>query len=177
MLQRMELLDAHTRHPPLNRHPQVGAGQKLRPLLLAAITSASARSAADGRDHPRFGRSRALLCAAVWQRQGSRELRGKMVAANALSGDMPLLHWDLATNGCLLDVRELSETVAEEGPEAPNILVGKLRSRLGELLRDREIHVYCRSGQCFYITQSFFRTDLRPGTSQAECSFWRTGAK
>ena len=74
-----------------------------------------------------------------------------MVAANALSGDMPLLHWDSATNGCLLDVRELSETVAEEGPEAPNILVGKLRSRLGELLRDREIHVYCRSGQCFYI--------------------------
>jgi len=64
---------------------------------------------------------------------------------------MPLLHWHSATNGFLLDVRELSETAAEEGPEALNILVGKLRSRLGELLRDREIHIYYRSGQCFYI--------------------------
>ena len=81
-----------------------------------------------------------------------RELYRKIVAANALSGDMPLLHWDSATNGFLLDVRELSETAAEEGPEALNILVGKLRSRLGELPRDREIHVYCRSGQCFYIS-------------------------
>jgi hypothetical protein len=52
-----------------------------------------------------------------------------MVAANALSGDMPLLHWDSATNSFLLDVRELSETAAEEGPEALNIPVGKLHSR------------------------------------------------
>ena len=74
-----------------------------------------------------------------------------MVAVNALSGDMPLLHWDSATNGFLLDVRELSETAAEEGPEALNIPVGKLRSRLGKLPRDREIHVYCRSSQGFYI--------------------------
>ena len=52
---------------------------------------------------------------------------------------MPLLHWDSATNGFLLDVRELPETAAEEGPEALNIVVGKLRPRLGELPRDREI--------------------------------------
>ena len=47
-------------------------------------------------------------------------------------------------NAPLLDVRDLLETAAEEGPEAPNILVGKLLPRLGELPRDRE-------SQCFYI--------------------------
>jgi rhodanese-related sulfurtransferase len=105
-----------------------------------------------------------------------------MVAANALSGDMPLLHWDSATNGFLLDVRELSETAAEEGPEALNILVGKLRPRLGEFPRDREITATSTSTAALASAsisqrESFFRTDSRAGTSQAQCSFWRTGAK
>jgi hypothetical protein len=38
-------------------------------------------------------------------------------AGKWLPGDMPLLHWDSAANDFLLDVRELSETVAEEGPK------------------------------------------------------------
>ena len=74
-----------------------------------------------------------------------------MVAGNVLSGDMPLIHWDTAGAGFLLDVREPAELAAEQGPEALNIPVGQLRARLGEIPRDREIHVFCRSGQRSYI--------------------------
>ncbi len=76
---------------------------------------------------------------------------GGMVAGNALSGDMPIIHWDTAEAGFLLDVREHAEAKAMPGPKAINIPVAQLRSRLSELPRDREIHVFCRSGQRSYI--------------------------
>ncbi len=74
-----------------------------------------------------------------------------MVAADVLRGDMPLVHWDVARTGFLLDVREPSELAVEKVPDALNIPVGQLRSRLGELPRDRDIHVICRSGQRAYL--------------------------
>jgi NADPH-dependent 2,4-dienoyl-CoA reductase/sulfur reductase-like enzyme/rhodanese-related sulfurtransferase len=74
-----------------------------------------------------------------------------MVAADVLRGDMPLVHWDHAAGGLLLDVREPTELAVENVPEAQNIPIGQLRARLGELPRDREIHVICRSGQRAYI--------------------------
>lgn len=74
-----------------------------------------------------------------------------MVAADVLRGDMPLVHWDSAPSGLLLDVREPMELAVENVPEAVNIPIGQLRARLGELPRDREIHVICRSGQRAYI--------------------------
>ncbi len=73
-----------------------------------------------------------------------------MVAAGVLRGDMPLTHWGAAGDGFLLDVREKFELAVEEVPEALNIPMGELRSRLDELPRDREIHVICRSGQRAY---------------------------
>ena len=73
-----------------------------------------------------------------------------MVAADMLRGDMPLVHWDAGRNGFLLDVREPAELAAENMPEAVNIPIGQLRARLGELPRDRAIHVICRSGQRAY---------------------------
>jgi NADPH-dependent 2,4-dienoyl-CoA reductase/sulfur reductase-like enzyme/rhodanese-related sulfurtransferase len=77
-----------------------------------------------------------------------------MVAANVLRGDMPLAHWDTATDGFLLDVREPLELVVEHVPGAVNIPIGQLRSRLGELPRDREILVICRSAQrAYYATR------------------------
>jgi rhodanese-related sulfurtransferase len=39
----------------------------------------------------------------------------------------------------------------ENVPGTLNIPIGKLRARLAELPRDREIHVICRSGQRAYI--------------------------
>ncbi len=73
-----------------------------------------------------------------------------MVAANVLKGDMPLVHWDTARTGFLLDVREPMELAVESLPEALNIPMGQLRARLSELPRDCEIHVICRSGQRAY---------------------------
>ena len=62
-----------------------------------------------------------------------------MVAADILRGDMPLSHWDSADKGFLLDVREPVELALESEPRALNIPLGQLRSRLGELPRDREL--------------------------------------
>jgi len=73
-----------------------------------------------------------------------------MVAANVLRGDMPLSHWNSAKEEFLLDVREPVELAVENVPEAVNIPIGQLRARLGELPRDRDIHVICRSGQRAY---------------------------
>ena len=50
----------------------------------------------------------------------------------------------------MLDVREPVELVVESVSGAINIPLGQLRTRLGELPRDREIHVICRSAQRAY---------------------------
>ncbi len=77
-----------------------------------------------------------------------------MVAADVLRGDMPLSHWDSAKGEFLLDVREPVELAVEGLPEALNIPLSQLRTRLDELPLDREIHVYCRSGQrAYYATR------------------------
>jgi NADPH-dependent 2,4-dienoyl-CoA reductase/sulfur reductase-like enzyme/rhodanese-related sulfurtransferase len=77
-----------------------------------------------------------------------------MVAANVLRGDMPLSHWNSLDGAFLLDVREPVELVVENVPGAVNIPLGQLRTRIGELPRDREIHVICRSAQrAYYATR------------------------
>lgn len=70
-----------------------------------------------------------------------------MVAANIVRGDSPITHWDKINGALILDVREPVELTVESVPGALNIPLGQLRSRLGELPRDREINVICRSGQ------------------------------
>jgi NADPH-dependent 2,4-dienoyl-CoA reductase/sulfur reductase-like enzyme/rhodanese-related sulfurtransferase len=74
-----------------------------------------------------------------------------MVAGNAMNGDMPLIHWDAAKTGFLLDVREPAEIAIAPGPGALRIPLGHLRERLGELPRDRTIDVFCHSGQRAYM--------------------------
>jgi rhodanese-related sulfurtransferase len=66
---------------------------------------------------------------------------------------MPIRHWESADKGFLLDVREPVELAVEQAPGAVNIPLGQLRSRLGELPRDKEILVICRSGQRAYYAQ------------------------
>jgi rhodanese-related sulfurtransferase len=73
-----------------------------------------------------------------------------MVAADILRGDMPLSHWNSVDSGFLLDVRNPAELEVESVPGAVNIPLPQLRARLGELPRDREILVICRSGQRAY---------------------------
>jgi rhodanese-related sulfurtransferase len=74
-----------------------------------------------------------------------------MVAADVLRDDMPISHWSTARDGFLLDVRHPVELAVENVPEAVNIELGELRSRLDELPRDKEINVFCRSGQRSYL--------------------------
>jgi pyruvate/2-oxoglutarate dehydrogenase complex dihydrolipoamide dehydrogenase (E3) component/rhodanese-related sulfurtransferase len=77
-----------------------------------------------------------------------------MVAADVLSGDMPVLHWGALDGEFLLDVRHPEELAAEALPGVVNIPVDQLRARLDELPRDREIAVICRSGQrAYYATR------------------------
>ena len=88
-----------------------------------------------------------------------------MVAADVLRGDMPLRHWDSAEKGFLLDVREPVELAVENVPGAVNIPLGQLRARLGELPRDREIHVICRSGgRAYYATRILLQNGFKART-------------
>ncbi len=77
-----------------------------------------------------------------------------MVAADVLRGDMPLAHWDALDGAFLLDVRQPVELVVESVPGAVNIPLPQLRARLGELPKDREIQIICRSAQrAYYATR------------------------
>ena len=88
-----------------------------------------------------------------------------MVAADILRGDMPLSHWDEAGDRFLLDVREPFELAVEDVPEATHIPLGQLRARLGELPRDRDIHVICRSGgRAYYATRILLQNGFKART-------------
>ena len=85
-----------------------------------------------------------------------------MVAADVLRGDMPLTHWNAADGGFLLDVRNPPELAVESVPGAVNIPLPQLRARLGELPRDREILVICRSGQrAYYATRILLQNGFK----------------
>ena len=73
-----------------------------------------------------------------------------MVAADVLARRHAAQSLGCRRDGFLLDVREPVELAVEHVPGALNIPLGQLRARLGELPRDREIHVICRSGQRAY---------------------------
>ena len=88
-----------------------------------------------------------------------------MVAADILRGDMPSGHWDATEGGFLLDVREAAELAVESVPGAVNIPLGQLRARLGELPRDQEIQVICRSGQrAYYATRALLQNGFKART-------------
>jgi len=85
-----------------------------------------------------------------------------MVAANVLRGDMPLCHWDSVDHGFLLDVRSSQELAVESVPGAHNIPLPQLRARLGELPRDREIRVICRSAtRAYYATRILLQNGFK----------------
>jgi NADPH-dependent 2,4-dienoyl-CoA reductase/sulfur reductase-like enzyme/rhodanese-related sulfurtransferase len=85
-----------------------------------------------------------------------------MVAADVVRGDMPVSHWDGAKDGLILDVREPMELAVESVPGALNIPLGQLRARLGELPRDREILVLCRSGgRAYYATRILLQNGFK----------------
>ena len=85
-----------------------------------------------------------------------------MVAADVLHGDMPLAHWDETKGAFLLDVRLPVELVVESVPGAVNIPLHLLRARLGELPKDREILIICRSAQrAYYATRILLQNGFK----------------
>ena len=85
-----------------------------------------------------------------------------MVAANNLRGDMPLCHWNAVDGGFLLDVRNPPELAVESVPGAVHIPLPQLRGRLGELPRDREILVICRSAvRAYYATRILLQNGFK----------------
>ena len=62
---------------------------------------------------------------------------------------------DLPAGAFLLDVRENDEWTAGHAPDAVHVRLGELGARTGELPRDREIFVICRTGnRSAYVTQA-----------------------
>ena len=57
-----------------------------------------------------------------------------------------VLSADLPAGVFLLDVREDDEWTAGHAPDAVHVRLGDLGARVGELPRDREVYVICRSG-------------------------------
>jgi rhodanese-related sulfurtransferase len=85
-----------------------------------------------------------------------------MAAGNLLRGDMPIIHWDAIGQGFLLDVRNPEELEVEEVQGALNIPLPQLRARLGELPRDEEIHVICRSAvRAYYATRILLQNGFK----------------
>jgi len=77
------------------------------------------------------------------------------VASNVFKGDAKLCHTedviDPPGNKILLDVRTAGEVEAGTIPGAVNIPIDELRSRLGELPRDKEVLVFCQVGLRGYL--------------------------
>jgi NADPH-dependent 2,4-dienoyl-CoA reductase/sulfur reductase-like enzyme/rhodanese-related sulfurtransferase len=85
-----------------------------------------------------------------------------MVAADVLRDDMPIIHWGAVDGGFLLDVRQPAELAVEHMPGAVNIPLPQLRARLSELPHDREILVFCRSGQrAYYATRILLQNGFK----------------
>jgi NADPH-dependent 2,4-dienoyl-CoA reductase/sulfur reductase-like enzyme/rhodanese-related sulfurtransferase len=85
-----------------------------------------------------------------------------MVPADVLRGDMPLCHWDAVEGGFLLDVRNPQELAVEHVAGVVNIPLPDLRARLGELPRDREILLICRSAQrAYYATRILLQNGFK----------------
>jgi len=81
-----------------------------------------------------------------------------MIAANALRGDAPLVHWEALSEmngGVLLDVREVDEFEQGHLDGSVNIPLSQLRDRLSELDPAQTIWVYCQVGQrAYYATRA-----------------------
>jgi NADPH-dependent 2,4-dienoyl-CoA reductase/sulfur reductase-like enzyme/rhodanese-related sulfurtransferase len=85
------------------------------------------------------------------------------VAAGLLRGEHPQVDVDTLLADArphrpfVLDVRTTQEFCAGHLPDAVNIPVDALRSRLHEIPRDREIAVYCQVGQRGYLATRILR--------------------
>ena len=67
------------------------------------------------------------------------DMNQPMAVPEVLSADLP-------AGVFLVDVREEDEWTAGHAPDAVHVRLGELGARAGELPRDRDIYLICRSG-------------------------------
>lgn len=80
------------------------------------------------------------------------------IAENVLSGNSKVVHSDnIPSEALLLDVREPAETELGVIPGSITIPLGKLRSRLNELDKSKEIVVLCQVGLRGYLAERILR--------------------
>ena len=116
----------------------------------------------DARDHSRPGRSRAVLRAAVRQREGPGQLRrdGRRQPPARRHADRALGRHRAKGSCSTCATRRSSRS--SRCPGAVNIPLPQLRARLGELPRDREIHVICRSAvRAYYATRILLQNGFK----------------
>jgi NADPH-dependent 2,4-dienoyl-CoA reductase/sulfur reductase-like enzyme/rhodanese-related sulfurtransferase len=93
------------------------------------------------------------------------------VAGGLLRGDHPQVDVEAVLaappgeHPILLDVRTPPEFAAGHLPEAVNLPLDELRSRLGQLPHDREIAVYCQVGQRGYLATRILRQARFPAVN------------
>ena len=146
--------------------PEDGRATPRRAAALRGRGRQAGRRLRDGdpdegdRLRPRGGR--AVLRASVRQRQGPGELRGhgRRQPPPRRHAGRPLGRH--RRQGFLLDVRNPPELAVETVPGALNIPLPQLRARLGELPRDREIQVICRSAvRAYYATRILLQNGFK----------------
>jgi len=76
-----------------------------------------------------------------------------MIASNVMDGYISVRHWDALDESkvFILDVRDKEEFDEGHVPNAVNIPLNTLRSRLNQLPKDKEVGVYCFVGQSSYV--------------------------
>lgn len=84
------------------------------------------------------------------------------MAANVLRGDVEVIQWDQideldSKEWALLDVRYPEELAVSALPGAINIPLPEIRSRLGELPRDKRLAVICGTGKRSYFAVRILR--------------------
>lgn len=88
-----------------------------------------------------------------------------MIASNVMRGDLELAPWNgiqPSPDKVILDVRDPAEFQTGHLPGAVNIPLNDLRSRLGELPKDKEIWVNCRVGQrSYYATRVLLQNGFK----------------
>ena len=87
------------------------------------------------------------------------------IATNALQQNAPLSDWKIVPHPSelapirdyILDVRTIREYTAQSVPQAVNIPLDSLRSRLEEVPRDAVVNVMCQGGQRAYYAVRILR--------------------
>ncbi len=104
-----------------------------------------------------------------------------MAARNVREGLMPVAQWsdieglDPAST-LILDVRQDAEVRQGAIPGSIHIPVAELRQRMAELPRDREIVVYCRSGQrSYFAARTLMQNGFRVRNLTGAYRTWRAG--